>query len=67
MGHQRLGEIPKSKKWSAVVETLTGEAPGTSGAATLTESVAKVADLTDVSSSFAMEQIKYTTALPLGD
>ena len=27
----------------------------------------KVAELTDVSSSFAMEQIKYTTALPLED
>ncbi len=27
----------------------------------------KTASLTDVSSSFAMEQIKYTTALPLGE
>lgn len=26
----------------------------------------KIADLFDVSSSFAMEQIKYTTALPVG-
>jgi Lrp/AsnC family transcriptional regulator len=26
----------------------------------------KTADLFDVTSSFAMEQIKYTTALPLG-
>jgi Lrp/AsnC family transcriptional regulator len=25
----------------------------------------KVAELTDVSSSFAMEELKYTTALPL--
>jgi hypothetical protein len=46
MGHQRLGEIPKSKKWAAVVEAVAGEAPGTRGAATLTESVARIADLT---------------------
>ena len=46
MGHQRLGEIPKSKKWAAVVETVTGEAPGAGGAATLPESVVMVADVT---------------------
>lgn len=46
MGHQRLGDIPKSKKWSAVVATVAGEGLGTGGPASLSESVPEIAGLT---------------------
>ena len=31
MGHQRLGEVPKSRKWSAVVAAVAGGGPGDGG------------------------------------
>ena len=43
MGHQRLGDIPKSRKWSAVVAAV---AAGRTGGGTLAEEVAEVADRT---------------------
>jgi len=39
--------------------------PDIAGYDTVYKKLIKIADLYDVSSSFAMEQMKYTTALPL--
>lgn len=42
MGHQRLGDIPKTQKWTAVVERLGGGGGGTVASATPVASVEKV-------------------------
>lgn len=41
MGHQRLGEVPKTRKWTAVVNRIAGK--GTGAGATLTADVPMVA------------------------
>src|SRR5437879_2459932 len=46
MGHQRLGAIPKSKKWTAVVAAIAGEGAGAGGLASLSEAVPQIANLT---------------------
>ncbi|MEQ1907123.1 MAG: hypothetical protein ABL888_23260 [Pirellulaceae bacterium] len=46
MGHQRLGEIPKSKKWSAVVTAVSGGKGSGGGTGNLAEEVVNIADLT---------------------
>jgi hypothetical protein len=46
MGHQRLGDIPTSRKWSAVVEAVAGEGTGPEGTGGLAEAVSEIADLT---------------------
>ncbi len=46
MGHQRLGDIPKSRKWSAVVAAVAGEGAGSGGPGGLAEAVSEIADLT---------------------
>jgi hypothetical protein len=46
MGHQRLGDIPKSRKWSAVVAAVAGEGAGPEGPGGLTDAVSEIADLT---------------------
>ena len=46
MGHQRLGDIPKSKKWTAVVAAVAGKDAGPGGPANLSQAVAEIADLT---------------------
>jgi hypothetical protein len=46
MGHQRLGDIPKSRKWSAVVEAVVGEGVAGGGPGSLAQDVSDVADLT---------------------
>jgi hypothetical protein len=43
MGHQRLGDIPKSRKWAAVVAAVAEEG---AGAGSLGDAVLEVADLT---------------------
>jgi hypothetical protein len=46
MGHQRLGEIPKSKKWSAVVDAVVGEGAAGGSVGSLSNSVSEIANLT---------------------
>ncbi len=46
MGHQRLGEIPKSRKWSAVVAAVAGEATAAVTPDVLSRVVVDIADLT---------------------
>lgn len=48
MGHIRLGRIPKSKRWSAVVSLLAGEqdSHGVGGTLTLSHDVDEIADKT---------------------
>ncbi len=46
MGHQRLGDIPKSRKWSAVVAAVAGEGAGPGGHGGLADAVSEIADLT---------------------
>jgi hypothetical protein len=46
MGHQRLGDIPKSKKWSSVVEAVVGEGVPAGAPGSLVQAVSDVADLT---------------------
>src|SRR5262245_39337318 len=47
MGHTRLGKIPKSKKWTAVVEAVTGSGDSAiSPANDLAQDVEKVAKKT---------------------
>src|ERR1043165_1319376 len=46
MGHQRLGDIPKSKKWSAVVAAVAGGGTAAAGSAGLENAVSEIADLT---------------------
>jgi hypothetical protein len=46
IGHQRLGDIPKSKKWSAVVASVTGEDTATGGPNSLSQAIPEIADLT---------------------
>lgn len=46
MGHQRLGELPKSRKWTAVVAAITGEDREGGGSGSLSQGVVKIADLT---------------------
>jgi hypothetical protein len=46
MGHQRLGDIPKSRKWSAVVAAVAGGGTATAGSSPLADAVSEIADLT---------------------
>jgi hypothetical protein len=46
MGHQRLGDIPKSKKWTAVVTAIAAESADAVGPGNLSQAVARIADLT---------------------
>lgn len=46
MGHQRLGEIPKSQRWATVVATVATGGGGGGGFAGLAQSVADIADRT---------------------
>jgi len=46
VGHQRLGDIPKSRKWTAVIAAITGDDPKTGGSGSLSDGVLEIADLT---------------------
>ena len=48
MGHQRLGDIPKTQRWNAVVATVAagGGGGGAGGLAGLAQSVGDIADRT---------------------
>jgi hypothetical protein len=46
MGHQRLGEIPKSRKWTAVVAAVSGTGTASGSAADLSQAVAQISELT---------------------
>lgn len=46
MGHQRLGDIPKSRKWTAVIAAITGEDTRAGGSGSLSQGVLEIADLT---------------------
>jgi hypothetical protein len=46
MGHQRLGEIPKSRKWTAVVAAVVGDGAGAGDSESLSQAVPEIADLT---------------------
>ncbi len=54
MGHQRLGEIPKSKRWSTVVATVASV--GSGGSPQLAESVGHVADETLAAAATGLER-----------
>ncbi len=43
MGHQRLGDIPKSRKWKAVVAAVSGGGGGTTGSGDFNDYVSDVA------------------------
>ena len=67
-GVKDLPEVVEFYRMSGEVDYLLRVVvPDINGYDVFYKKLIKVADLTDVSSSFAMEQIKYTTALPLGD
>ena len=46
MGHQRLGEIPKSQRWTTVVATVATGGRGGGGFEGLAQSVGDIADHT---------------------
>jgi Lrp/AsnC family transcriptional regulator len=65
-GVKDLPEVVEFYRMSGEVDYLLRVVvPDINGYDVFYKKLIKVADLTDVSSSFAMEQIKYTTALPL--
>ena len=67
-GVKELPEVVEFYRMSGEVDYLLRVVvPDINGYDVFYKKLIKVADLTDVSSSFAMEQIKYTTALPLAD
>ncbi|MBL8822283.1 MAG: hypothetical protein JNJ77_06805 [Planctomycetia bacterium] len=45
MGHQRLGEIPKTKKWKSVVSMITGSGKGASKGGSIGSTVGSVSDV----------------------
>src|SRR5688500_13894476 len=46
MGHTRLGTIPKSTKWSAVVASVLGGGDEPAGTRTLADDIQSVSDVT---------------------
>lgn len=46
MGHQRLGDVPKSRKWSVLISAVAGEGASVDSTDSLSLVVAEVADLT---------------------
>ncbi len=67
-GVKDLPEVVEFYRMSGEVDYLLRVVvPDINGYDVFYKKLIKVAELTDVSSSFAMEQIKYTTALPLQD
>ena len=54
MGHQRLGEIPKSNRWSTVVATVASV--GSGGSPQLAQSVSHVADETLEAAAAGLER-----------
>ncbi|MEO8144720.1 MAG: Lrp/AsnC family transcriptional regulator [Betaproteobacteria bacterium] len=65
-GVKDLPEVVEFYRMSGEVDYLLRVVvPDINGYDVFYKKLIKVAELTDVSSSFAMEQIKYTTALPL--
>jgi Lrp/AsnC family transcriptional regulator len=66
-GVTELAEVVEFYRMSGDVDYLLRVVvPDIAGYDVFYKKLIKVAELTDVSSSFAMEEIKYTTALPLG-
>jgi len=66
-GVKELDEVVEFYRMSGDVDYLLRVVvPDIAGYDVFYKQLIKVAELTDVSSSFAMEEIKYTTALPLG-
>jgi Lrp/AsnC family transcriptional regulator len=67
-GVKELPEVVEFYRMSGDVDYLLRVVvPDIAGYDVFYKKLIKVAELTDVSSSFAMEELKYTTALPLGD
>jgi hypothetical protein len=48
MGHQRLGEIPKSHKWQAVVAAVSGGGGGATGSGEVSVVVLRVSMAFDI-------------------
>jgi hypothetical protein len=46
MGHQRLGDIPKSKKWTTVVAAVSGSSVAAGRPGILSQAIREIADLT---------------------
>ena len=66
-GVKEIPEVVEFYRMSGDVDYLLRVVvPDIAGYDAVYKKLIKVADLYDVSSSFAMEQLKYTTALPLG-
>ncbi len=67
-GVKELAEVVEFYRMSGDVDYLLRVVvPDIAGYDVFYKKLIKVAELTDVSSSFAMEEIKYTTALPVGE
>jgi Lrp/AsnC family transcriptional regulator len=67
-GVKELAEVVEFYRMSGDVDYLLRVVvPDIAGYDVFYKKLIKVAELTDVSSSFAMEEIKYSTALPLGE
>ena len=67
-GVKELPEVVEFYRMSGDVDYLLRVVvPDIAGYDVFYKKLIKVAELTDVSSSFAMEELKYTTALPIGD
>jgi Lrp/AsnC family transcriptional regulator len=65
-GVKELPEVVEFYRMSGDVDYLLRVVvPDIAGYDVFYKKLIKVAELTDVSSSFAMEELKYTTALPL--
>ena len=65
-GVKALAEVVEFYRMSGDVDyPLRVVVPDIAGYGVFYEKLIKVTELTDVSSSFAMKEIKYTTALPL--